>query len=203
MKNKWTKTVVEVGNKDDTSSLWLKSNFYWLVKPMICVSEKLERGWGNGYVAIPPDHPYADREQFGNGFFAENDIVDENNKMQYYRTGDCYQEITASGFLSSEPALKNMGYAWAKTKKAGFTKEMEGYFMLGFDTAHGYHNSNHDYTFVLEQTLALATHLKNIYVDSKQIAYFRDDIRLFDESLCKDLNKVVKEHLGNKSYLSL
>jgi hypothetical protein len=194
MKNKWTKTVVEVGNKDDTSSLWLKSNFYWLVRPMVSISEKLERGWGNGYVAMPPDHPYADKEQFGDYIYG-NDIVDENNKMQYYRTGDCYQEITASGFFSRN-------YGWAKTKKAGFTKEMEGYFMLGFDTAHGYHNSSHDYTFVLEQTLALATHLKNIYVDSKQIAYFRDDIRLFDESLCKDLNKVVKEHLGNKSYLS-
>ena len=48
MKDKWNKVT-----KAD------RTTYYWMVKEM-----SSDRGWGNGYVAIPGKHPWANSSQF-------------------------------------------------------------------------------------------------------------------------------------------
>jgi hypothetical protein len=189
MKEKWIKTEVDIEVIGSDETTYETVNFYWLVKEFNHSYEDsegniIEQGWGNGYVLIPNDHPFADKEQW-------SEYGDEISGIKTYSTGDIFQEITASGPLSTKSLAM---------KKYGFTKDMKSYFLLGFDTAHGHNSKADDFTSVVYDTISLVNHLKDIYRDYYTIK--RASLPLLNERMKEEMNAVVKRYLGNKSSLA-
>ena len=126
MKEKWIKTEVDILVIGSDETTYETVNFYWLVKEFNHSYENsegniIEQGWGNGYVLIPNDHPFADKEQW-------SEYGDESSGIKTYSTGVVGNlTVTASGQPSSVSLAK---------KKYGFTKEMESYFLLGLSLIH-------------------------------------------------------------------
>ena len=190
MKEKWIKTEVDILVIGSDETTYETVNFYWLVKEFNHSYENsegniIEQGWGNGYVLIPNDHPFADKEQW-------SEYGDESSGIKTYSTGVVGNlTVTASGQPSSVSLAK---------KKYGFTKEMESYFLLGFDTAHGHNSKADDFTSVVYDTISLVEHLKDIYRDYYTIK--RASLPILNEGMKEELNAVVKRYLGNKSSLA-
>ena len=109
--------------------------------------ERSLHGWGNGYVLLPKFHPLYEVHYDDN-----NSIINEI---------EVYGGITYSGpynFKADNTEFEN---------NIQFKPNGSQYWVLGFDTAHGYEEDNSilDKEFVIKETKKLKDQLIKIYYD--------------------------------------
>ena len=101
-------------------------------------SLKYEFGWGNGYVLLPPSHPYF-------GLHYDNIDVDIHGGLTLSQSFD------ANTFLEWTEGLEIDGNITRKNYQ-----NFDGYWMIGFDTAHyGDDMIRCSKEYVLEETKSL------------------------------------------------
>lgn len=187
MKEKWNKVLKADG-----------TTYYWIVR-----ENKGANGWGNGYVALPPKHPWSNVNQFTYTSELSYDSYtgEPNNKLQipYFE-----RELTAGFYLFKNEAHRlndrvqqGVDFGWAYQKKNGFTKDMLGYYVVGFYANHGEFD---DMSCVLSDTIKLMDDADLFYRDYKTLQEIKktmkSDIFFFDKELVRKLDAVVEEKFG-------
>jgi len=187
MKEKWNKVLKADG-----------TTYYWIVR-----ENKGANGWGNGYVAFPPQHPWSNENKFTytSELSYDHCTGEPNNKLQipYFE-----RELTAGFYLFKNEAHRlndrvqqGVDFGWAYQKKNGFTKDMLGYYVVGFYANHGEFDSMSD---VISDTIKLMDDADLFYRDYKTLQEIKktmkSDIFFFDKELVRKLDAVVEEKFG-------
>lgn len=187
MKDKWNKVT-----KAD------RTRYYWMAKEM-----SSDRGWGNGYVAIPGKHPWANSSQFTYSSDLTYDSSGEPNGIETIPYYD--RELTAGFHLVEKMKDQMRDFSWTYDKKHGFKQEMYGYYVIGFYANGGKFDGMSD---VVSDTIKLMdtadlffrdyNTLKNIKakIDTKSFENF-----FFNDKIKRDVNNALKRHLGNEAKL--
>lgn len=176
MQEKWNKVLKADG-----------TTYYWIVR-----ENKGANGWGNGYVAFPPQHPWSNENKFTytSELSYDHYTGEPNNKLQipYFE-----RELTAGFYLVEE----NKDWQWAHEKKNGFTKDMLGYYVVGFYANHGEFDGMSD---VISDTIKLMDDADLFYRDYKTLQEIKkvvdSNIFFFDKELEQKLDAVVEEKFG-------
>lgn len=95
------------------------------------------RGWGNGYLIIPIDHPAVT-------YWATEENIDLPKVIK---------NVWGDGLFGQYMQLPEMEQEITYTKYENWNDQ--DYIRIGFDTAHIYNNQEHDYSYVLRETLKL------------------------------------------------
>lgn len=187
MKEKWNKVLKADG-----------TTYYWIVR-----ENKGANGWGNGYVALPPQHPWSNENQFTytSELSYDHYTGEPNNKLQipYYT-----RELTAGFYLFKNEAHRlndrvqqGVDFGWAYQKKNGFTKGMLGYYVVGFYANYGEFDGMSD---VISDTIKLMDNADLFYRDYKTLQEIKkvvdSDIFFFDKEFEQKLDAVVEEKFG-------
>ena len=183
MKERWIKETQADG-----------TTYYWTIRKQ----ETNKNGWGCGYVALPPGHPWANQHLFSySPDLANYDaMTGEENKVKLIPFYD--RELTAGFHLVKEPD----SWQWAHDKKRGFNKDMEGYYVIGFYANNGEFDSMSD---VIGSTIKLMDEADLFFRDYNTIKKIRNrakksidgyDSYLFDRDLVKKINELVEDKFG-------
>ena len=189
MEQKWNKVLKADG-----------TTYYWIIR-----ENNNCKGWGNGYVALPSGHPWANQHLFAysRDLCNYDSFSGEENKTKAIPFYD--RELTTGFHLVKEPD----SYQWAHDKKNGFEKDMGGYYVIGFYSNGGEFDSMSD---VISDTIKLMDEAdlffrdyntiknakKRLQNDNKNSRYFS---YLFDRDLVKKINELVEDKFGEGTRL--
>lgn len=187
MKEKWTKETQADG-----------TTYYWTIR-----KNESESGWGCGYVALPPEHPWANQHLFAySPDLANYDaITGEENKVKQIPFYD--RELTAGFHLVKEPD----SWKWAYEKKRGFEKDMLGYYVIGFYANGGQYDSM---SGVMRSTIKLMDEADLFFRDYNTINRIKSRARksidsydryLFDRDFANKINELVEDKFGEGTKL--
>lgn len=187
MKEKWNKVLKADG-----------TTYYWTIR-----KNDTKNGWGCGYVALPPGHPWANEHLFAySPDLANYDaMTGEENKVKQIPFYD--RELTAGFHLVKETD----SWQWAHDKKRGFNKDMIGYYVIGFYANGGEFDSMSD---VIGSTIKLMDEADLFFRDYNTISLIRRrakksinsyDSYLFDRDLVKKINELVENKFGQGTRL--
>tara|TARA_X000001388_G_scaffold17223_1_gene10666 strand:+ start:100 stop:711 length:612 start_codon:yes stop_codon:yes gene_type:complete len=186
--------------EDNMKERWIKetkadgTTYYWTIR-----KNDTKNGWGCGYVALPSGHPWANQHLFAySPDLANYDaITGEENKVKYIPFFD--RELTAGFHLTH----RDDAWQWAHDKKRGYSKDMEGYYVIGFYANHGEFDSMSD---VISDTIKLMDDADLFYRDYNTIMDARKILQkknlwLFDEDLSRKINELVEDKFGEGTKL--
>lgn len=189
MTEKWNKVLKADG-----------TTYYWMSKEMAGDS-----GWGNGYVAIPGNHPWARQSQFVYSSDLMSDSDGESNGRKVIPYYD--RELTAGFHLVEKMKDQMRDFSWTYDKKYGFNKEMYGYYVIGFYANGGEFDGMSD---VVSDTIKLMDTADLFFRDYNTLKKIKAKINtkdnlpayyFFNDEIKRDVNNALKKHLGNQAEL--
>ncbi len=194
MTNKWNKVLKADG-----------TTYYWMSKKMAGDS-----GWGNGYVAIPANHPWARQSQF----VYSSDLMSDSDGESIIgrKVIPYYDRNLTAGFHLVEENDQMRDYSWTYDKKHGFKKEMYGYYVIGFYANGGEFDSMSD---VVSDTIKLMDDADLFFRDYNTLKKIKKKLFIhpslkrgydcceffFNDEIKRDVNNALKKHLGNQAGL--
>ena len=182
-----------------------QTTYYWIIR-----KSDTDNGWGCGYVALPPEHPWANQHLFAysRDLCNYDSFSGEENKVKQIPFYD--RELTAGFHLTEKDDTDiYIGWKWAHDKKNGFEKDMAGYYVIGFYANGGEFDSMSD---VISDTIKLMDEADLFFRDYNTIKDARKRLQndnensryysyIFDRDLVKNINELVEDKFGEGTKL--